>query len=95
MRIREIRFTYGCSSLTTGLSFAAVASGDMEALALVVVGCWDLLQFILVWKIVPLSDVFAELRKAATRFVMSVCLSDCRFEWNTSAPAGRVFVKFI
>ena len=44
-------------------------------------------------------DAFAKLRKVAISFVMSVCLSVCLssvrpYEWNNSAPTGRIFMKF-
>jgi hypothetical protein len=37
---------------------------------------------------------FAELRKAAVGFVMSICLSVCLSAWNNSAPDNQIFVKF-
>jgi hypothetical protein len=35
-------------------------------------------------------DAFAKLRKAAIRFLVSVCPSSC----NNSAVTGRIFIKF-
>jgi hypothetical protein len=37
-----------------------------------------------------ISGAFAKLRKASTRFVMSICLS----AWNNSVPTGRIVMKF-
>jgi hypothetical protein len=34
---------------------------------------------------------FAKLRKATVSFVVSVCLS----AWNSSAPTGRILIKFV
>ena len=36
----------------------------------------------------------AELWKVTINFVMSVRLSVWLAEWNTSAPTGRIFMKF-
>ena len=37
---------------------------------------------------------FAKLWKLTIGFVMCVCLSVRPFEWNNSAPTGRIFMKF-
>jgi len=40
------------------------------------------------------AGVFAKLRKTTVSFVMSVRLSACPSAWNTSAPIGRISMKF-
>ena len=42
----------------------------------------------------PFLGWFEKLRKATVSFLMSVCLSVCQSAWNTSAPTGRIFIKF-